>query len=701
MSPLEEAQRGPLADTDPLLATAAEPAALLTFIAELEGDGFVRVGTQEWIGPTRKSLNEGGHTDSARMTIIIRPSWPYFPPLIHVPGIAAWHADQERLCLWQADDNSQDWATIHGLYQRIDRWAAHANAGFAIVENARNPEIYWEEDIPRAGALVEIEALLGNDRADGQHGEFHFAEARSADGQLSPNVLDLEPGPFTAVTPRPAWIPDQRLARGRWFYRSAIPHPPRDMTEFREFLTEKQRLRLDRDLRDRPVLMFGLLWHNEAGLVGTFLLSVRGADGSRQYQLMYLRPKGQDALLLRAGPDARTLQGRSVAIVGVGAIGSHLADQLARAGVGKLLLIDYDLLWPVNLIRHAAPAGTPAATAKTKAMKNALELFSWVEVQEPSSTSSGFIATLDGLRETCMSADLVVDATGHGAFAELASRVAASEGRAYVSVALFRGGAVARVRRQALPDDTPILQRVHFDAYPEILPLPEEAEYVGTETGCLAQVHNAPPVSVIHAAVLAAEVVIDHLTGRHDHADEVIHVVQRGDPPFHRLGRLRREDLPYTVDISERAQQSIRDSAGRALPNETGGVLVGCVIGDRILIESATEVRDDQASPTRYTLAEGRTKEIVSAASERDGRLGFVGLWHSHPAGGGPSPLDVMTMTIAATDSGTSEPVLVLNQPNQSRPDDMSAFVMSREPCLRPAALSVTGDLPQGETAST
>ena len=54
----------------------------------------------------------------------------------------------------------------------------------------------------------------------------------------------------------------------------------------------------------------------------------------------------------------------SVAIIGVGAIGSHVSEQLARAGIGRLRLIDYDRLWPVNLVRHAAPPGTPAGTPK-------------------------------------------------------------------------------------------------------------------------------------------------------------------------------------------------------------------------------------------------------------------------------------------------------------------------------------------------
>jgi molybdopterin/thiamine biosynthesis adenylyltransferase len=55
-----------------------------------------------------------------------------------------------------------------------------------------------------------------------------------------------------------------------------------------------------------------------------------------------------------------------VAIVGVGAVGSTLALELARCGVGRLLLADGDQLEPVNLARHALP-GCYVGTNKAQA----------------------------------------------------------------------------------------------------------------------------------------------------------------------------------------------------------------------------------------------------------------------------------------------------------------------------------------------
>lgn len=683
-------------EDEPPFDEAAEPERLQGFLDEIEAAGFERVGPSSWEGPTRQSLIDNGHTDSERMTIIIRPSWPYLSPLLHVPGISAWHADQERLCIWHAEDSSQRWATLDGIHERIDEWCQDAQGGFATTENARNPEIYWQEEWERVAGLVDIEALIGSDPRDGDQGEFHFAEAVSADGRPSPIVVfDLDRGAFRVTSRLPMGVPNHRMVRGRWLYRASISRPPRTLSEFRSHLTDTQRDRLDRDLRTRPVVMYGLVWRNNAGLVATMLLSTADDAAARVNRLVVLRPKGRDALLLRAGGDARILQDRSVAILGVGAIGSHVAEQLARAGIGRLVLVDYDLIWPANLIRHAAPPGTPAGAAKTAQMREHLSLYPWVEIE----VVDDVIWTPSGIRQVLASADLTVEATGHAGFAELAARIASSLGRPLVSAALFRGGAIARVRRQGLEEDTPFVQRPHLDRYPEILPLEEEVEYVGTETGCLALVHNAPPVAVARAATLASEVVIDHLTGRHEHEDEVIEVMRVGEAPFNQLGRVRTADLPLTVDVTEAAQAQLRELTRAALPTETGGVLLGCYVDGRPVVAEVIEIVDEDATSTAFHVPEGVAHEAVKAGRAVDARLGYLGEWHSHPSGAGPSPQDVAAMAaLADTDAETTEPVLIIVRPSDGEPDRVEAYVSS-EGRLRQTTICLTGDLPAAAEA--
>jgi tRNA A37 threonylcarbamoyladenosine dehydratase len=49
------------------------------------------------------------------------------------------------------------------------------------------------------------------------------------------------------------------------------------------------------------------------------------------------------------------LTGASVAVFGIGGVGSYAAEALARAGVGRLTLIDFDDICLTNVNRLSAP----------------------------------------------------------------------------------------------------------------------------------------------------------------------------------------------------------------------------------------------------------------------------------------------------------------------------------------------------------
>ena len=73
------------------------------------------------------------------------------------------------------------------------------------------------------------------------------------------------------------------------------------------------------------------------------------------------------ALEKRQGVDAvRKLQASTVAVCGLGGLGSNIAISLARAGVGKLILIDFDCVDVTNLHRQqykACQVGMPKPEA--------------------------------------------------------------------------------------------------------------------------------------------------------------------------------------------------------------------------------------------------------------------------------------------------------------------------------------------------
>jgi molybdopterin/thiamine biosynthesis adenylyltransferase len=203
--------------------------------------------------------------------------------------------------------------------------------------------------------------------------------------------------------------------------------------------------------------------------------------------------------LLRAGPARPGLTDCSVAIVGLGAIGSHVADLLFRSGIERLTLIDPQILRPGNVIRHLADdhqVGQPKVHAvKTCLASRGLDA-------TKITTTAGLLCSPQHAIELSQTHDVVVDATASARTTSLLTWAAAQTGRPVVSVCVQRQGRLARVDR--FP---PRGAEHHLD------PLPEDPDGEDlTEMGCGEAVSPTPPSAVVCAAELAARVIIDEAT---------------------------------------------------------------------------------------------------------------------------------------------------------------------------------------------
>ena len=117
---------------------------------------------------------------------------------------------------------------------------------------------------------------------------------------------------------------------------------------------------------------------------------------SRQILFSPIGERGQDAL-----------GGKHVIIIGAGALGSSVADMLARSGVGKLTIIDRDYVEWSNLQRqqlyteHDAENSLPKAAAAQRRLK---QVNSQVEIE-------GMVGEVTPGMLSSMEADLLIDAT--------------------------------------------------------------------------------------------------------------------------------------------------------------------------------------------------------------------------------------------------------------------------------------------------
>jgi molybdopterin/thiamine biosynthesis adenylyltransferase len=103
----------------------------------------------------------------------------------------------------------------------------------------------------------------------------------------------------------------------------------------------------------------------------------------------------------------RLLRQKAAAVVGCGALGSHIASHLVRAGVGRLVLADRDFVEWHNLPRQAlyseadAEAGVPKAVAAARRLR---QINAQVEIEE-----HVVDVNADTVEELIVGCDLVLD----------------------------------------------------------------------------------------------------------------------------------------------------------------------------------------------------------------------------------------------------------------------------------------------------
>ncbi|MCR5617859.1 MAG: thiamine biosynthesis protein ThiF [Clostridiales bacterium] len=114
----------------------------------------------------------------------------------------------------------------------------------------------------------------------------------------------------------------------------------------------------------------------------------------------------QKALSCRVGEDiASRLNGSKVAVLGLGGLGSNVCIALARAGVGHLIICDFDKVDITNLNRQQYKA-SQIGMKKTDALKeNLLEIAPYIDVITVDKKVSE-----ENIYEICKDADVICEA---------------------------------------------------------------------------------------------------------------------------------------------------------------------------------------------------------------------------------------------------------------------------------------------------
>lgn len=502
---------------------AFDQASLEAFTSGLAAAGFGPVpGTQLRMWKSRIRPAFEGLAETTHMLAVVRDGWPFTSPVLLVEGLHTSHLTVGGyVCLWRDGDASGDWLTVDGFLARIDHWCDQAKNGWDRRGLARDAYLNFTRKHP---AVVTYDLDMLQTGVPGAWGNFH-ATTRA------PWRVDLAAG----------GAPAPNLA-GLWFHVGTVDVPPRNLTELRNYLNRSQRRGLDRSIATRAdvealersggvdVVMFR--WDSEEV---RHLLVVALSGAGTDALVLRDGPIDEHSLLLRAGHEARTLRDRSAVVFGAGAIGGHAAVCLASSGLGRLRLVDSDQLVPGNVVRHVVGHRAVGVLKALAVEVQINEHAPWTKVESIFEQP----VTPTRLRELIDDVDLVIDTTGTEAITGALAATAAAAAKPLVSGALYRGGAVGRVRRQGTPGDVALGNRADA-GYRLIPPAVGDDDLIEPAVGCSAPANNAPPASVLACAALVAQAGVDVLSGICALPDEMTDVYRAlaGEAPYDVVGRV-------------------------------------------------------------------------------------------------------------------------------------------------------------------
>ena len=116
-----------------------------------------------------------------------------------------------------------------------------------------------------------------------------------------------------------------------------------------------------------------------------------------------------DALISRNGEELhKRFSSATVAVCGLGGLGSNIATALARSGIGKLLLIDFDCVDITNLHRQQYKASQIGRYKAEALAENLLEIAPYTEIHTVTVK-----ITEENFAELLKEADIVCEAFDH------------------------------------------------------------------------------------------------------------------------------------------------------------------------------------------------------------------------------------------------------------------------------------------------
>ena len=498
------------------------------FIVEFLELGFIKTSPPDCATGTvyleGEIPSEPTGPDSVPTVVIeVPPDYPFSPPQVRYanePDQLTWHLQPGgQLCLWHRGHHTRlEWLTSDAVVKRIRDWWAHRN------EN-------WPHD---AGAL-DLQYYFA------KHSSLLYTciSPSDLDGQVTIEKRGEDWYHWTRWQPRGGRDEVFKKRRLRRVFAEAVnigmlTQPVWDWPTIVAHIPPNQARRIEREILRRGT-GFLLLRYQRPGPEGMRegVLGVIATNKKGQMQISSVETAedSPSVLMHRAGPDWEKISTKSVLVVGVGAVGSFVADELARSGVGHMTLVDGDRLRPGNSTRHLC-GPLQINQPKTTAVRDVLVAHTAMTVQGIDVVRTQL--DLDLAFELLPKHDIVIDATTDYSVEWLLEKLAIDLDIPVIHVGIHRQGGLIRIDRSSRYSDS--IWRL--DEVPAI----ESADTPIREVGCMHPVSPTPPYAVHAAAAYTTATVLDTLADRWELPDSAIHVLRpQPDSPYDRVGMIVRE----------------------------------------------------------------------------------------------------------------------------------------------------------------
>ena len=374
------------------------------------------------------------------------------------------------------------------------------------------------------------------------------------------------------------------------------------------------------------------------------------------YCLRVHSTRAQDLRLRNTGVVSDVVTKKAVALIGLGALGSEVAELLAKAGVGAFRLCDADRLSTGNVLRHVGGLNEFGASKTHVVVSRLYEINPYLEFDDGSLIHGSAVRSLEGLSKFIGPADLVISTTADESVEAVINQVAVLEKKPVLYGRALRRGSMGRVflvrpGRDACKACLAEFARLTAEGKkpdadwiditePEDIPLLHE---------CGRPVIPASAIDLSFVAALIARNALDFLEGKDGEPnhwlwskDAAPDVDARFAAPFvaseaalkPRFGcHACREPDVISIALSEEVKTEIIAITQASPKAETGGVLIGYVDERRraVVLRATGPGPEAEQSATIFSRdVPFVQKEIERAAAELGERGLYVGEWHSH-----------------------------------------------------------------------